>query len=34
MGQGGKSPAIIFEDANIENALTWYVVSLCLTDSR
>lgn len=22
---GGKSPAVVFEDANIENALTWYV---------
>lgn len=22
---GGKSPAVIFEDADLENALTWYV---------
>jgi aldehyde dehydrogenase (NAD+)/retinal dehydrogenase len=21
---GGKSPAVVFEDANLENALTWW----------
>lgn len=26
---GGKSPAVVFDDANLENAVRWLVISTC-----